>query len=69
MHKIYNEFIVKSLEVHSLASQDDLFKILGNMKAVNVSFHIKDFNPGSQIHKFHISVPLEFPDIFLFILA
>ena len=69
VYKVHNEFIVKSLEIHSLAGLDDLFKILRNVEALYVSFHIKDLNPGSQIHKFHLPVPLKFVDVFFFILA
>ena len=68
-NKIYNELVVKSLEIHGLAGLNDLFKILRNVKAVYASFHIKDLNPSSQINKFHLPVPLEFPDILFVILA
>ena len=69
VYKVNNEFIVKSLEIHSFAGLDDLLKILRNVEALYVSFHIKDLNPGSQIHKFHLPVLLEFVDAFFFILA
>ena len=69
VYKVYNEFVVKSLETHGPAGFDNLFKILRNVKAIYASFHIKDFNPCRQIKEFHFSVPLEFVDIIFPILA